>query len=143
MPRRAPFALAMLAVLAFAPRAEAVVISREGDQIVVRPDEDEILKDVEVTTDGSSLRIAKRYAVDDIGTPHAGPGCDATGAPTCPINGAKTLRLDLGEGDQEASITDSPIPVIVDTGTGRDRPTVDGAPGATVLAGPGDDIVKV
>ena len=87
MPRRAPLVplvIALLATCAFAPRAEAVVISREGDQLVVRPDPDELLKDVEVTGNGSSFTIAKKYVVDEIGTPHSGPGCDATGAPPAP-----------------------------------------------------------
>src|SRR6202008_1667172 len=124
--------LAVLATLAFAQSAEAVVISREGDQIVVRPDEDELLKDVEITGTPTQFTIAKRYAVDDIGTPHAGPGCDATGAPTCDIEHATTLRVELGEGDQQALVTNSPIPVIIDAGTGRDRPTIKDAPSATV-----------
>src|SRR6187399_2133713 len=95
MPRRAPLVplvIALVATFAFAPRAEAVVISREGEQIVVRPDPDELLKDVEVTGNGSSFTIAKKYVVDEIGTPHSGPGCDATGAPTCAIGDAKTLK---------------------------------------------------
>src|SRR4051812_28789191 len=115
MSRRACFAALVLAVctsLATAKSASAVSIAREGDQIVIRPDFDELLKDVVVTTDGSSFTLAKRYIVDDIGMPHAGPGCDPSGAPTCPIAGAKALKLELGEGDQEALVTDSPIPVI-------------------------------
>ena len=145
MPRRAPLVplvIALLATFAFAPRAEAVVISREGDQIVVRPDPDELLKDVEVTGNGSSFTIAKKYVVDEIGTPHSGPGCDATGAPTCAIGDAKTLKVELGEGDQEALVKNSPIPVILDGGAGRDRPAVDGAPMATILGGTGDDIIN-
>ena len=145
MSRRAPLVplvIALVATFAFAPRAEAVVISREGDQIVVRPDPDELLKDVEVTGNGSSFTIAKKYVVDEIGTPHAGPGCDATGAPTCAIGDAKTLKVELGEGDQEAMIKNSPIPVIIDGGAGRDRPSVVGAPTATILGGTGDDIIN-
>ncbi len=145
MSRRAPLVplvTALVATFAFAPRAEAVVISREGDQIVVRPDADELLKDVEVTGNGSSFTIAKKYDVGEIGTPHSGPGCDATGAPTCAIGDAKTLRVELGEGDQQAMIKYSPIPVIIDGGPGRDRPSVVGAPSATILGGTGDDIIN-
>src|SRR3954453_9897707 len=92
--------LALTSLLFTAARADAVYIAREGDQIVVRPDEDELLKDVEVTANqaGTAFTIAKRYVVDDIGTPHAGPGCDPSGAPTCAIDGATRLTVELGEG---------------------------------------------
>src|SRR5262245_27932944 len=93
MPRRASFGLAV--------PAQAVGISREGTQIVVRPDEDELLKDVEVTGSPTQFTIAKRYVVDPIGMPHAGPGCDATGAPKCAIDNATSIKIELGEGDQE------------------------------------------
>src|SRR4051794_19877147 len=140
--RLAALVLAVLSPLAFAARADAVYIAREGDQIVVRPDDDELLKDVEVTVQGGSFTIAKHYTVDDIGTPHAGPGCDASGAPRCAIAGARALRVELGEGDQQALVTDSPIPVTIDGGTGRDRPEVRNAPSVTILGGTGDDIIK-
>src|SRR5688572_25610293 len=125
MSRRACIAglvLAVLTSLGSTSSASAVFLAREGEQIVVRPDLDELLKDVVVTTNGDSFTIAKRYAVGDIGTPHAGPGCDASGAPTCAIAGATSLKLELGEGDQAALVTGSPIPVIFDGGPGRDRP---------------------
>jgi hypothetical protein len=144
MSRRACLTALVLAVstsLAASPSASAVYIAREGEQIVVRPDEDELFKDVEVTVSNHTFTIAKRYAVDDIGTPHAGPGCDTSG-PHCPIGDAKRLVLDLGEGDQQALVIDSPIPVIVDGGTGRDRPEVRNAPQITIVGGTGNDIIK-
>src|SRR4051794_20344333 len=136
--------LALTSLLLTAARADAVYIAREGGQIVVRPDEDELLKDVEVTTneDGTAFTIGKRYVVDPIGTPHAGPGCDPSGAPPCRIEGATRIPVELGEGDQQATVTDSPIPVTVDGGTGRDRLDVRNAPQVTALGGPAEDIVK-
>jgi hypothetical protein len=145
MSRRACLAALVLAVtasLGATASASAVSISREGAQIVVRPDEDELLKDVEVTVANNTFTLAKRYVLDEIGTPHAGPGCDPSGAPTCAIADAKVLKLELGEGDQQALVTSSPIPVIIDGGSGRDRPTVTNAPQITIIGGTGNDIIK-
>ncbi len=109
-----PGILAVAVLLVATPVAGAVTISREGSEIVVRPDAGEPLTDFDViaNADRDSFAVHKRAVSGDEVPSQAGPGCDV-GASSCDIGNATALRVELGAGNQELLVSGSPIPVIV------------------------------
>jgi Ca2+-binding RTX toxin-like protein len=135
---------AAVATLVAAGPAHAIVISREGTEIVVRPDPGEPLTefDIVASADRSLLTVHKYPVAGDEVESHTGPGCDELGS-SCDVDDATALRVELGAGNQNALIIGSPLPVIVDGGPGNDRLKVRGGPTMAVAGGDGNDTITL
>src|SRR3954453_14373070 len=103
--RLASLAAVLVTLLAVAQRADAVVIAKEGTEIVVRPDPGEPLTDFDVIAnpDRDGFDMHKFPMAGDEVNAHAGPGCEGRDS-LCNIAGATALRLELGSGDQEVLV---------------------------------------
>lgn len=137
MPRR--LAPALLALLALAPGAHAGTITMDGTTAVYSADPGETNEVDAQLDDYGSLQLSDRNPVRVSGV----PTCLAAGtAIDCALN-ASALRMDLGTGDDKATVTAADgDTVTIAGGDGDDILTVQGTP-VRLDGGPGDDLLDV
>ena len=105
-------------------------MSLEGGTVLIRASAGET-NDVQVTLADDELLVTDAGA-----PPSAGDGCEAAdGGVSCTVAGAELLRIELDDGDDRLSVSDTGLRVEVDAGAGDDTVDASGALEPAALTG--------